>query len=316
MRTRLAVVLALIASCVGPGFAGSNYHFVSQVQNVSGKYILHTHREGKGGFVNELEVENLAKGKLKVVFNGTFFYMAGRDETFHEGSGEGEGVLNGAVGSVILDDRAGGKCWLTLTFSVNQVTVKAARVCGLNVDPNGVYTKTGGPTSTDNEMSSAANRPTGPRGFEVCPDPKTPCNSRARRFSPYELSFRLPPRLQPGRTYTSAPFYAVIVKTFENESCDADDHTASIERERLQIQRIYPSRKVFGSYSCPNLDTLDYDFEGKLDPSGERVLLPTYLAVYAGKTEREANEFLIYVKTIYRNAILKRMTANYEIMDQ
>jgi hypothetical protein len=310
MRTRLAVCLALFAASVGPGFARSTHHFVSQVQNVSGKYTLNTHREGKGGFVNELEVRSLAKGKLKVVFNGTFFYMAGPDETFHEGWGEGEGYLNGDVGTVILDDGAGGKCWLTLTFSGNRVTVKSARVCRFNVDPNGVYTKAASQTT------SPPARATGPRGFEICPDPKAPCISKARTFSPFELSFRLPPRLQPGRTYTSAPFYAVIIKTFENESCDADDHTASIERERIQIQKIYPSRKVFGSYSCPNLDTVDYDFPGKLDPTGERVLLTTYLAVYAGKTAGEANEFLIYVRTLYPTAQLKRMTANYEIMDQ
>ena len=111
-------------------------------------------------------------------------------------------------------------------------------------------------------------------------------------------------------------FYAIIVKTYEEEACDADDHTASVERERLRIQKIYPTRKVFGSYSCPNLDAVDYDFAGKLDPSGERVLIMTFIAVYAGKTSAEAKEFLSYVQTIFSDAVLKQMTAGYEIMDQ
>ena len=101
-----------------------------------------------------------------------------------------------------------------------------------------------------------------------------------------------------------------------NEACDADDHTESIERERLRIQTTYPTRKVFAEYSCPNLDAVDYSFPGKLDASGERALIMTFIAVYAGKTSAEANEFLTYVQTVFPKASLKKMTASYEIIDQ
>lgn len=310
MRTRfLFTVAAFFLFYSFQAFAGSSSYYAAPLQSISGKYTYKTYREGKGGFVNELEVTNPSRGKLHVSFQGTYFYMVGRDETFHDGSGEGDGQINGNIGTVTLDDGAGGKCPLTLTFSNNRVTVKSGPTCQLNVDPNGVYTKARA-SQVKTEVPASAN------GLEVCPDPSAPCHSKARKFAPYELPFRLPAALRPGKNYQSVPFYAVIVKTYEDEACDADDHTASIEGERLQMQKIYPTRKVFGSYSCPNLDAVDYDFEGKLDPSGERVLLVTYLAVYAGKTAKEANDFLAYVRTLYPRAVLKRMTASYEIMDQ
>jgi hypothetical protein len=155
-----------------------------------------------------------------------------------------------------------------------------------------------------------------PAGLAVCPDPSAPCDSRARKFAAFELPFRLPATLRRGMTYKSAPFYAAIVKTYAEEACDADDHTVSIEQERLQIQKDYPTKKVFGYYSCPNMDAVDYDFPGKLDPSGERVLLTTYLAVYAGATELEAETFLAELKKRFPDAMLKRMTAAYEVIDQ
>ncbi len=153
-------------------------------------------------------------------------------------------------------------------------------------------------------------------GLEVCPDPNAPCNSARRKFAAYEMPFRLPARLRAGRQYKSIPFYAVIVKTYDEEPCDSDDHTASIERERLRIQKTYSARKVFGSYSCPNLDTVDYDYPGKHDQSGERVLIMTFIAVYAGKSSTEAEEFLLSVRKQFPDAVLKEMTASYEIMDQ
>ena len=155
-----------------------------------------------------------------------------------------------------------------------------------------------------------------PAGLALCPDPTAPCHSRARKFAAFELPFRLPSVLRKGMTYKSAPFYAVIIKTYAEESCDADDHTASIEQERLRIQQDYPTRKVFGSYSCPNMDAVDYDFPGKLDASGERVVLMTYLAVYAGATELEAETFAAELRKLYPAAMLKRMTASYEVIDQ
>ena len=67
----------------------------TQTVNPIGNYVYKTYRKGKGGFENHLEIIKAARGKFHVSFEGMYFYMAGKDETFHEGSGEGEGQLNG-----------------------------------------------------------------------------------------------------------------------------------------------------------------------------------------------------------------------------
>ena len=116
-----------------------------QAPTFAGKYIYKTYRKGKGGFENYLEITNAAKGKLHISFEGTYFYMAGKDETFHEGSGEGDGQVKGNVVTANLTDGVG-NCRLTLTFNetlmANEytVTVKSTR-CELNVVPDGLYRK-------------------------------------------------------------------------------------------------------------------------------------------------------------------------------
>lgn len=296
-----------------------------QQKNLAGKYIYKNYRKGKGGFENHLEITNAARGRVHISFEGTYFFMAGRDETFHEGSGEGDGQVNGDVVTATLNDGAGGTCRVTLTITENQltdersITVKAAARCALNVSPDGIYRREAGAKRTRQPVeTTVAPSPvsTAPAGFEVCPDPRAPCHSAARRFAAYELPFRLPARLRKGKTYSSAPFYAVIIKTYDDEACDADGYTTSIERERLRIQKNYPDRKVFGSYNCPDMDAVDYSFSGKLDAAGERVLIATFIAVYVGGSPAEAKEFLTYVRTVYPEAVLKRMTASYEIIDQ
>jgi hypothetical protein len=286
--------------------------------NVVGKYSYKTYRAGKGGFVNSLEISKAAGGKFRVSFEGTYLYMAGKDETFHEGSGDGDGQLNGNILTANLDDGAGGTCRVTIAFRASTATVKPSPNCGLNVNPEGVYRREVSAKSSVPETlgASAATSASKAKGFEVCPDPNAPCHSKARRFAAYELPFRLPANLKAGREYKSAAFYGIIIKTYESEDCDADDHTASIERERIQIQKIYPTRKVFASYSCPNMDALTYDFAGLKDPSGERFLINTFIGVYAGRTSAEAAEFLVYVRTLYPQAMMKRMTAGYSIVDQ
>jgi hypothetical protein len=53
-----------------------------------------------------------------------------------------------------------------------------------------------------------------------------------------------------------------------------------------------------------------------MDAKKERFLIMTFIAVYAGKTEADAKQFLTYVRTVYPSAELKKMTASYEVMDQ
>jgi hypothetical protein len=53
-----------------------------------------------------------------------------------------------------------------------------------------------------------------------------------------------------------------------------------------------------------------------MDPTGERLLITTFIAVYAGQASAEAAEFLSYVRTLYPQAVLKRMTVSYSMIVQ
>lgn len=152
-------------------------------------------------------------------------------------------------------------------------------------------------------------------GLDVCPNPAEPCFSASHQFATFDLTFRLPANVKPGKNYTSVPFYAIILITYKNEDCDADGYTLSIERKRLEVQQSYPARKVFGSHNCPDLDAITYDFQGKTDKNGT-LLYDAFTAVYAGKLKEEAEKLLKEVQAKHSKAQLKRMTASFEIMNQ
>src|SRR6266850_860318 len=172
------------------------YGVPSQTINPVGSYVYKTYRKGKGGFENHLTITKAASGKVHVNFEGTYFYMAGRDETFHEGSGEGEGQVSGNIVTATLSEEGGsGTCRITLTFNETLVTneytvtvkIKSAQ-CQLNVSPEGLYRKEAG--SKRKAEASAFDSPppvvtTPPSGFEVCPDPKAPCRSPMREFATF-----------------------------------------------------------------------------------------------------------------------------------
>lgn len=152
-------------------------------------------------------------------------------------------------------------------------------------------------------------------GLDVCPNPAKPCFSASHQFATFDLTFRLPKNVKPGKNYRSVPFYAIILITYKNEDCDADGYTISIERKRLELQKEYPVRKVFGSHNCPDMDAITYDFPGKTDKNGT-LLYWAFTAVYAGKLTEEAKKLLKEVQAKHPKAQLKRMTASFEIMNQ
>lgn len=69
-------------------------------------------------------------------------------------------------------------------------------------------------------------------------------------------------------------------------------------------------------YSCPNLDTVVYEFAGKRDEKGEHVLYMDYIAVFAGETLEEANKLLGELRGKFPQAEVKQMTANYTQLAQ
>jgi hypothetical protein len=169
----------------------------------------------------------------------------------------------------------------------------------------------------ENKTKTTPTPKTAPKKLSnaVCPDPEKPCHHREREFADWELPFKLPARIVANKTYSSAQFYAVIIRKYDDACVDEMDYDSEIEAERLRIQRAYPERKVFAEYSCPNMDGVHYDFAGKRDASGERNLYTDYIAIYAGETEEEANQILKEAREDFSQAILKKMTANYERLE-
>jgi hypothetical protein len=148
----------------------------------------------------------------------------------------------------------------------------------------------------------------------VCPDPQKPCKTKDKEFGVWELSFRLPAKIKPNTNYKSAPFFAIILKKYDG-GCDDLDVNPKIEPERLKIQKFYPARKVFASYDCANLDATGYEFAGRTNKNGDAVY-NEYVAVYAGETQEEADQLLDEIKTKFPKAVVKKMTANWELIDQ
>lgn len=151
----------------------------------------------------------------------------------------------------------------------------------------------------------------------VCPIPDKPCKHKEKEFAEWELSFRLPAKIIPNKTYKSAPFYAVMLKTYESEEdCDGGEFIEALETERKEVQNLQLDRKVFAAYRCPNMDAVNYDFEGRWDKAKEMELIGNFIAVYAGTTAEEAEVLRRSMRDEYPQAVVKRMTVNWERIEQ
>ncbi len=150
----------------------------------------------------------------------------------------------------------------------------------------------------------------------VCPNPAKPCKNKNKEFAEWEMSFGLSAKIKPNSSYKSAPFYAIILKVFKasDDDCDGGEYTEKIEKERLSVQKSYPTRKVFADHMCPNMDAVDYDFPGRRNK--ENVLIYNFIAVYAGETQEEANALLAEVRAKFPKAVVKRMTVNWDLIEQ
>ncbi len=151
----------------------------------------------------------------------------------------------------------------------------------------------------------------------VCPDPAKPCHHKAKRFDDWELSFRMPAKMAANKTYKSAPFYAVILKTYPmGEDCDGGEFIEAAEADRKREQGNQLERKVFGSYECPNMAAVSYEFDGRWDAKKENVAIGNFIAIYVGTDKIEAEEAFRFLKSEYPKAQLKQMTASYERIEQ
>ena len=131
----------------------------------------------------------------------------------------------------------------------------------------------------------------------ICHQPTAKCAS-SYSFAPHQLPFTIKEKLEFGKSYRSEQFYAVVLKSVK-ASGDSDCSIVT-EAERLEEQKMWPTRKVFASHlNCPEelvlYENADQNFN--------------FLAVYAGKTLKEAQRLLnqIKVNPRYSQAYLKRM---------
>ena len=105
-------------------------------------------------------------------------------------------------------------------------------------------------------------------------------------FKPHQLAFATPKDGVARTEFRSAPFQAVILKSAPR--CTIG------EAERLEVQKLFPSNKVFTTrFGCED-DVEEHVTYTNADPKWG------FLAVHAGATEAEAREFLRKVNALGR----------------
>lgn len=130
---------------------------------------------------------------------------------------------------------------------------------------------------------------------KVQPNPANPCSDG--NFKRHELCFETPKDGVARAEYLSESFYAVILKTAER--CTIS------EAERLYAQSLFPQNKVFSMrFNCDENIEENISYTNVNDKFG-------FLAVYAGRTLKEADARLAEVKTTGRfpGANIRKMQA-------
>ena len=132
---------------------------------------------------------------------------------------------------------------------------------------------------------------------KVHANPATPCSHG--NFKPHELCFEIPGDGVARAEHLSETFYAVILKTAER--CTIP------EEERLQIQALFPKNKVFSMrFFCDDDIEENVGYTNVNDKFG-------FLAVYAGRTLKDAKAYLEQVKTTgsFPGANIRKMQARF-----
>lgn len=112
----------------------------------------------------------------------------------------------------------------------------------------------------------------------VCGDPTAKCNA-SENFQPFDLVF------DTGKNFViaeSAPFYGIVLKSKKLADYGDCDNPTFPEKERLEIQQMFPANKVF-AMNCTDAGVNYYT------GVAQKVV---FIAVYAGDTLAAANKFL------------------------
>jgi hypothetical protein len=130
---------------------------------------------------------------------------------------------------------------------------------------------------------------------KVQPDPTKPCSHGD--FKPHELCFETPTDGIARAEYLSESFYAIILRSAER--------CTITEAKRLEAQRLFPLNKVFSMrhYCDENIEE-NISYTNVNEKFG-------FLAVYAGRTLKEAKARLAEVKTtgLFPGANIRKMKA-------
>ena len=115
-----------------------------------------------------------------------------------------------------------------------------------------------------------------------------PTSPACAAFKPHELCFETPKDEIARAEYRSEPFYAVMLKTAERCSI--------AEKERLEIQALFPRNKVFSnSFQCGEDSEENINYTNVAEKVG-------FLAVYAGPTPADAAKLMLEVQATGRFA--------------
>lgn len=134
---------------------------------------------------------------------------------------------------------------------------------------------------------------------KICGNPNVKCRTGDLTFQPHEIPFEIP-KGDNNVIVDSEPFYAVMLKTVKL-SPKVNCENAVSETERLQIQEMFSNNKVF-ALKCSDAGDLYYtNIANNVN----------FIAVYAGKTLIEAENFLQTVQSSgkFKGANLRRMQA-------
>jgi len=126
----------------------------------------------------------------------------------------------------------------------------------------------------------------------VFPDPAQPHPG----FKPHQLAFATPKDGLARAEFRSQPFFAVILRTAPRCSI--------AEAERLQVQAMFPSKKVFATrFECDSME--EHVTYTNVEPKYG------FLAVHAGPSAKDADAVMAAVKSMGRfpGANVRRMQA-------
>lgn len=135
---------------------------------------------------------------------------------------------------------------------------------------------------------------------KICGNPQEKCRTGDVIFQAHEIPFEL---FASKNTVIveSEPFYAIVLKTVRltpKVNCE----NAISEKERLEMQKLFPDHKVF-ALKCSDAGDLYYtNFANYVN----------FIAVYAGKTLTEAKNFLKTVQATgkFKGANIRKTQAS------